>query len=246
MENEDLIRCEMEETREKLSDKLDTLEKKLVDSVEEATTVVTTVKESVHDSVESVKETVHDTVATVKESVHDTVDSVKEFMDVEKQWDRHPWLLAGGAVACGFALAIATGRSARSSRREPQVTPVYQSPVPVNVRPQPTTAVAPAKAPSENWLSAFEPELNMLKSLALGATFGTIRELIATQVPPEVAPTIRTMVDNVTKKMGGEPIMPVPADAPASDSMATSPASKTTFSAAPTVGAGVETQTRRW
>jgi ElaB/YqjD/DUF883 family membrane-anchored ribosome-binding protein len=241
MENEDMIRVEMEETREKLSEKLDTLEKKLVESVEEATTVVNTVKDSVHDSMATVKDSVHDTVATVKESVHDTVDSVKDFVNVEKQWEQHPWLLAGGAVACGYVLATVLSSPRRS---EPRVASMYQSPVPFNVRPQPPEPLPPVKATGENWLSAFAPEINMLKSLALGATFGTIRELIATQVPPAAVPMVRSMLDGLTKKMGGEPIIPESPTEPSTGSMTTSPVS--TSYDQPAVGAGVEAKTRRW
>jgi len=241
MENEDMIRTEMEETRGKLSDKLDTLEKKLVESVEDATAVVNTVKDTVHDSMATVKESVHDTVANVKESVNDTVDSVKDFVNIEKQWEQHPWLLAGGAVACGYVLATVLSSPRRS---EPRVASAYQSPVPFNVRPQPPEPAQAAKAAGANWLSAFEPELNTLKSLALGATFGTIRELIATQVPPAAAPMVRSMLDGLTKKMGGELIVPESSNEPTTDSMTTSPVS--TSYDQPAVGAGVETKTRRW
>jgi ElaB/YqjD/DUF883 family membrane-anchored ribosome-binding protein len=245
MENENVIRTEMEETREKLSEKLDTLEQKLAESVEEAKQVVSSVNETVHDSVANVKESVNDTVATVKESVHETVDSVKDFMDIEKQWEQHPWLLAGGAVACGYVLAIATAPAARYTRRsEANVAAPYQSPVPANVRPQRPETATTAKTANASLLSAFAPELNMLKSLALGATFSTIRELIATQVPPAVAPTIRAMVDGLTKKLGAEPITPTATERPSTDSTASAPPSPNVCDH-PTVGVA-ETNTRRW
>lgn len=84
----------------------------------------------------------------------------------------------------------------------------------------------------------------MLKSLALGATFGTIRELIASQVPPAAAPMVRSMLDGVTKKMGGEPIIPESSNDQTTDSMTTSSVSAAYDQ--PTVGAGVEAKTRRW
>jgi len=57
----------MEETRASLTEKLGTLEQKVVGTVENATTVVT-------ETVDAIKETVHETVATVQDGVKDSVE----------------------------------------------------------------------------------------------------------------------------------------------------------------------------
>ena len=82
MENEEVIRHRMEQTREALTEKLETLEQKVADSVSAVT----------------------DTVASVQEKVHEGVESVKDAVDVKAHVERHPWLMLGGSVLCGYVL----------------------------------------------------------------------------------------------------------------------------------------------
>jgi len=98
MDNEperEVIRQQMEETRAALTDKLETLEHQVVDTVQGATTAV-------QETVATVKDAVQETVETVKGSVQETVETVKETFDLNRQVDRHPWLMFGGAVAVGY------------------------------------------------------------------------------------------------------------------------------------------------
>lgn len=138
MENEDLIRDEMTDTRTSLSDKLEKLEAKVAGTVSDATgtvkDTVAAVKETVQDTkdvvtdtVEAVKETVgvvkdavQETICAVKDSVQSTVgavkdtvqggvDYLKELLDIPLQTQRHPWLVMGAAVASGFCLGRLLG-----------------------------------------------------------------------------------------------------------------------------------------
>jgi len=115
MENEDVIREQMEDTRTSLTEKLETLEQQVASTVHGATSDIAETVEAVKETVEKVKDTVQDTVTTVKESVADTIDSVKEtvhegltavkgMLDIPALVDSHPWLMVGGAVGCGFVL----------------------------------------------------------------------------------------------------------------------------------------------
>lgn len=190
MENEEVIRRRMEQTREALTEKLETLEQRVVDSV----TAVT------------------DTVASVQEKMHESVESVKDAVDVQAHVDRHPWLMLGGSVVCGYML----GNLLERGRKEAHA-------------PRPTAGPAMAAgfgqeresrqagASTGSWLGAFEPEIQHLKGLALGVTLGTVRELLTEQVPPHMAEQVRDIIDAVTKKAGGEPI-------PSSDWAAAKPA----------------------
>lgn len=85
MANEtEVIREKMEATRNDLSDKLEKLEKSVVDTVQEATT---TMAEAVHGAREAVQatqdvvQTVKDTVEGAAQSVQGTVDSVRDTME---------------------------------------------------------------------------------------------------------------------------------------------------------------------
>jgi len=55
---------------------------------------------------------------------------------------------------------------------------------------------------------AVEPEIQHLKGLALGVALGAVREMVARQVPPHLADQLREIIDNVTKKVGGDPVGP--------------------------------------
>jgi ElaB/YqjD/DUF883 family membrane-anchored ribosome-binding protein len=195
MENEELIRQKMEHTRESLTDKLETLEDKLLSSVHQATSAVT------------------ESVASVKETVSESVESVKDAVDIPAHVDRHPWLALGGSVLCGYMLGNMFG-GAKESRQRP-AAPLPPSSANGNGRPEPTTQ-EPA-TPATSWLGGLEPEIRHLKSLALGVTLGTVREMLSAEVPPHMADHLREIIDTVTKKLGGEPL-------PSSDWAALKPA----------------------
>lgn len=181
MENEELIRCQMEATRESLNDKLETLEQRVADSVLAVT----------------------ETVTSVKEKMEEGVESVKEAVDVPAHVDNHPWLMVGGSVLCGFVLG-----SLLLDRKQ-SAPPLYQ-PLPPPKTPEPANGNGrrslETPAASASWLSAFEPEIKHLKGLALGVTLGTVREMLTQQAPPHMAEQIRGIFDAVTKKAGGEPV----------------------------------------
>jgi ElaB/YqjD/DUF883 family membrane-anchored ribosome-binding protein len=188
MENEDVIRRRMEQTRESLNEKLETLENKVTSSVAAVT----------------------DTVASVKEKVHEGVESVKDAMDVPAHVERHPWLMLGGSVLCGYVLGDLLSRERQRGPQPAEPRMIYG-----NGRQQPPRQEAPKAG--ESWLGPFESEIRHLKGLALGVTLGTVREMLTEQVPPHMAGQIRDIVDAITKKAGGDPI-------PTSDWTATKPA----------------------
>jgi len=186
MENEQAIRHRMEKTRESLIDKIETLENKVMDSMQNATSAVT------------------ETVANVKETMHEGVETVKDAVDVKAHVERHPWLMLGGSVVCGYAIAnlLIPGKGASPPAAEPQREPGRRSAFPPgNGRAEPA---APPTTP--NWLSALQPEFEKLKALALGATLGAVREMLAEEVPPHMAEQLRTIIDGVTEKLGAETI----------------------------------------
>jgi ElaB/YqjD/DUF883 family membrane-anchored ribosome-binding protein len=183
----------MEQTREALTDKLETLEQKVVSSVAAVT----------------------DTVANVKEKVHEGVESVKEAVDVKAHVKRHPWLMLGGSVVCGFVLAdlVMPGKSASRPTKftlTPKVETGDGNGRPQNDHPKQPTA-------GQSWLRTYEPEVQHLKGLALGVTLGTVREMLTTEVPPHIAEHLKEIIDAITRKAGGEPL-------PSSDWAATKPA----------------------
>jgi hypothetical protein len=137
-------------------------------------------RESLTEKLETLEEKVSDTVAAVKE----TVSSAKEVVDLKVQVQRHPWLMFGGAVACGIVVENILMRRSEES------------------------ATSSSRLSGQGWFGAFEPELRNLRGLALGTLFGTVREMVSGHVPPHMAHRLRNILDAATRKAGGEPIPP--------------------------------------
>lgn len=198
--NEEIIQSQMEETRASLTAKLETLEQKVVGTVEGATTTVT-------ETVDAIKETVHDTVATVQEGVKDSVESVKDLFDVPAHVQRRPWLILGGSVAVGYCLGTLLMRSSKSQEfSAPALQPSWQPNASNGVgSSHRAQGIPPPSAPPEE-PSIYASEVAKLKGLALGVLFGTARELLVSSLPPEMGEQLKDVVDSVTKKVGGEPL----------------------------------------
>jgi ElaB/YqjD/DUF883 family membrane-anchored ribosome-binding protein len=208
----EVIKQQMEETRTAMAEKLKTLEHQVVETVAEANTAVT-------ETVESVKEAVHDTVETVKDSFEETVESVKNALDLSQQWDRHPWVLMGGAVALGYLGGCFLSPSRSTRRREEREGQRF-----VSSRARPAEGATfgngshdseartsgPAEQPSSGWLSTlgetFSAEIGKLKGLAVGSSMGLVRDLIVQAAPDQLRPQVTELLNSLTTKLGGEPI----------------------------------------
>jgi len=214
----EVIRQQMQVTRATLTDKLEALENKVVGTVEEATSAVT-------DTVNCVKGAVQDTVHSVKGSVRDTVDTVKESVNIVHHVERHPWLMFGASVATGYigcALLFSAAPSRRSARGVRHPDQWGQGPARLGGAASGETYVAhegnghhreaarPEAKPDQNFLATltekFGPEIDKLKSVAIGTLFGFGRELLARSVPGPISSQLNNLVDDVTRKLGGEPV----------------------------------------
>ena len=231
MANEtEVIREKMEATRTDLSDKIEKLENKVMDTVQDATSTVNEAVQSAKDVVETVKETVEGTVESVqgtvdavkgaasdaaegvRETLSNAAESVRNAFDLPAQVDRHPWLMMGGAVAVGFVAGklldyapepdVAMHSLAETGGRlaESITTTAGQA----------ASAAGTAAATAENWLGTLEhmfgPELNKVKELALGALLGMVRDAAVQAAPDTMRRQVGEIFDNFTSKLGGRPI----------------------------------------
>jgi len=94
-EQPEIIKQQMEETREALSEKIGALEDHVLNTVQGTTQAVSATVEKVADAVQS-------TVSSVKEEVGKSVESVKRTFDLRRQMDEHPWAMLAGSVALGY------------------------------------------------------------------------------------------------------------------------------------------------
>jgi len=205
MDNEpepEVIHQQMKAQRAALDEKLETLETRIVATVDDA-------REAVAETVESVREGVKESVDTVKDTVHTSAQAVKDTFDLQRQVERHPWTMLGGAVAVGFAAGWALNRTAPSSeQRAPAFARVPPPPV---YRPEPPPrAPTPTAAPVSSWaeqcVQLFRPELDKIKGLVIGAVMGVVREMVTQPLTGEMRPKVGEIVDNITTKLGGAPV----------------------------------------
>lgn len=178
---------------------------------------------AVQETVASVKDAVQGTVESVKGTVQETVETVKENLSLRTQVDRHPWMMLGGAVALGYlgGCLLERPRAGRSwapysryssashgNGRAPAAAPAstaFSAPAPAAETP-----AAPSGARSEGILSHFghmlEPELRRLKGLAIGTLLGAARDALERSVPEPLGPQLAGVVNDITTKLGGEPL----------------------------------------
>ena len=209
MDNEpEVTRADMDETRASLSEKLESLEQQVVDSVHGATNAV------------------NETVESVKDAVHDTVTTVRDTFDLPLQVKRHPWGMVGGSIALGYLGGYLLRR--RGSDRPsatlwnqpllpdgPRITqhrtgvingyrPVEESP-----RQKPVQELSPNSS-EPSWLREvnhqFGAEITKLKGMAIGSVLGVVRDLITHSAPEQMKAKMADVMDSITVKVGGEPI----------------------------------------
>jgi ElaB/YqjD/DUF883 family membrane-anchored ribosome-binding protein len=193
MENEtELIRQQMLETRTSLSEKLEALQEQVLSTVEGTT-------RTVNETVQTVQEAVQDTVSTVSDSVQDTVETVKETFDLNRQVQRHPWLMVGGAVAVGY---LGTRFLAAGLRQG--AAPSVQG----NGHAVANGATYPPPPPPKPTLldNLAGPLLKQAQDLALGALVGVASDLLLEHAPENLRGKVNEMTANVATALGTEPI----------------------------------------
>jgi ElaB/YqjD/DUF883 family membrane-anchored ribosome-binding protein len=219
MDNETkVIRHQMEDTRTSLTDKLETLEQQVVETVQGTTTAVA-------HTVENVKEVVQETVDNVKDTVEDAVQAVKNTFNISRQVDHHPWPMVGASVAVGYLAGHLFGGSTREGRIP---SPSNGESMATDTRPahqerngsgsesrsagrstgNEAGSLVSSGPSDQGWLGGLgeklAPEITKLKGLALGAMIGVVRDLVVEMVPGQLGPRVKEWLDNVTTKLGGE------------------------------------------
>lgn len=192
------IRQDIDDTRSRLTDKLESLE------------------EQVRDTVQGARDSVEDTIESVKGTVHDTIRAVKRTFDLKYQTQKHPWGMFGGSLASGFILGSllptrARGHDARAgspgSITEPQLGSRFlgngHSPVSGEVEPASHRDTPSAMG---NLLHRFDGEIGQLKELAIGAAAGLVRDWLKQALPPTLGPQLEHVMDSATSKLGGRPV----------------------------------------
>jgi ElaB/YqjD/DUF883 family membrane-anchored ribosome-binding protein len=200
----ELVKQQMGQTRAALTEKVETLEKKVLGTVNEATD---TVSQTVHEIGCTARETARDLRATM----HETVSSVRDALDVSQQMRHHPWLMLSGSVFAGYVggrlldnlehghmpslPALGTGPEQLLPRDSELRERIQAEPAARRSMPSFFRALA----------ETFGPELEKAKRAAVGLALGLVRDKLGEAVPPQLRDNVNELMDRVTVKLGGEP-----------------------------------------
>jgi len=205
----DVIRQDIEQTRDSLAKKVESLEEEVKGTIEN-------VKETVEGTIESVKEKVQDTVQTVTSSVEETVSTVKRTFDIPHQVEQHPWAMAGCSLLAGMATGYLLG-GRRASGGGWGSEPAPHSNLQAGYAPAAASSFQPAAAEParaepqgpgllSSMLAPFESEISKVKETAIGILVGLVRDKIKEVLPPNLAANVDEIMNSATRKAGGEPI----------------------------------------
>jgi len=212
-ESPEVIKSQMEQTRQNLAEKIETLEQQVTNTVKEATSAVAstvdTVKEVVNntsDVVASTVDSVKDVVSNTKDAVTSTVDSVVGVFDLSGHVQRSPWLMFGGAVAAGFALgkilapphlsSFSPSASADFSRLSTESS--HKQPE------QPSKSVL--SAPLSALGSLFEKPLEVAEGMAVSSVFSLLQSVVKDAIPADWKGQLLGVVNDLNKQLGGLPL----------------------------------------
>jgi len=169
----EMIRKQMEETRESLAGKLGALEERVLNTLNDTTGSVVSTVESARDAVRS------------------TVTSVHDALDVKQHVRRHPWGMVVGAIVIGYV----GGQLLMPSRQAPRLSDVRR-------RRHELARLTPAdgQGASERSLleresERFEPAMRKLKDLAICAGAGVVAKMVLPSVSPELRDPVQDVID---------------------------------------------------
>jgi ElaB/YqjD/DUF883 family membrane-anchored ribosome-binding protein len=204
----EVIREQMEETRESLAHKIEELETQILENVHGVTDTVT----SAVDGAKEVVSTVSEGAKEVVEKVSETVESVKESLSISRYVEEYPWASVGVAVATGFVAAQMLPSSRSTAGNQSAALPpaswggYAQSAAPASS----SSAASPSSRQEKgnSWSDAlsgiFHTAATTVESLAVGTLMGAIKDLVTRELPKDWQSELTRMVDEVTTRLGGK------------------------------------------
>jgi ElaB/YqjD/DUF883 family membrane-anchored ribosome-binding protein len=204
MDDEDVIRDQMAETRTALTEKLEALEAKVADTVDSATTTVAQTVEAVKETVTTAKDTVQGTIGAVKEKVEESVEAVKDAFDIKAHVQQHPWVSFGASVAAGYLLERYV--DSLFPRRSPASRPSPAMGMLSDGQTQPTEQ-QPERAHKKGpgWLRAMLPGLEKLQGLAVEALVSSVRDMVVQAAPPAFKDRLADAFNSIASAMQPHP-----------------------------------------
>ena len=173
------IQQQMEITKLQITEKFGVLESQMASSLE-----------STGNAVSASAEAVHETVQTVTDAMQDAVHSIRQTFSLQRQFDRHPWLILGSFAVVGYIVSKyldtrkrtinPTGPSLTSPplSRSPIVFPPSDTQPLVELR---STALATSIPAGD--MADESPAWSRLQQMAVETLIGVVREVTSRSVP---------------------------------------------------------------
>jgi len=180
----EVIRTEMEATRDSLAHKIGELESQVRDTVAEAGNAVSATKEGVMDVVSSVSHTVD----SVKESIEET-------FNLNKHVEDHPW----GALGIAVVVGAAGGFLLRSPKAAPAPTSNFAS-SPAQTPFSPTPAASAAKSEPSIVSSVF----SKLQTLAITSLMAVVQDMVRQGAPEPWKAGLEDIVKDISSQLTDE------------------------------------------
>lgn len=167
-ETPEMIRQQMEETKSRLSDKLESLE------------------HQVSETVQSTGSAVNATVGAVQ----GVVQSISQALDVRRHINKHPWLALGGSAVLGYLAAEYLVESTKKSEHPPETIP-SAPPSAETMAHDHAEQVVESAATKAALAAAYESgrkksSWQQLRGMAIGACIGIVQDLATRAVPKVV------------------------------------------------------------
>jgi ElaB/YqjD/DUF883 family membrane-anchored ribosome-binding protein len=181
----EVIRTEMDATRDSLAHKISELETQVRDTVAEAGNAVSATKEGVMDVVSSVS----DTVTSVKESI-------KETFNISKQVEDHPWGAFGVAVAVGAVGAFLLRPSKPAPKSASGFAP--SSPTPPSFSPTPAASALNGEP------SIVSSVFSKLQTLAVTSLMDIVQDMVQQAAPAPWKDGLKDIVKDISSQLTDE------------------------------------------
>ena len=195
---------DIDKTRSDLTDKLQTLEDQVKDTILNTTG-------RVEETIEQVTSTVQETVESAKSTVNETVGAVRQTFDLEYQMQVRPWTMMAGSVCVGLLAGALVGRQTRGRSLGEVASSGYrglsQSLASAGSAAQDDAQRAREQGPSlaSQLYHQFEPEIQQVKELAIGYAAAMLRDMIK-QAVPALRDQVDEFMNRATTKFGGQPV----------------------------------------
>ncbi len=165
-----------------------------------------------------------------------TGDGVKHDCDIAGKVKRHPWLFVAAALVIGYFWGwLWRKKHAETHAAEPDAMQTVETVASPNANQAAGSTVETAAAPPSEKPAAtvrrdasaseLHNKMRELKSVAIGAGIGALREMVVKRVVPDMQAYIVEVMNTLTTRMGGEVIpRPTAAAKPTTDGAATNTA----------------------